>query len=149
MSLRTEPMRIWPLAGLLLATLLLSGCGRSMTDLEEWVAEVKSRKSTKIAPIPTIKPYEAFAYDPSGRRDPFVAVEPSRPEEGKAGGPQPDRTRPPEVLEQFPLDGLRMQGTIRTSKAVFALVKAPDMVVYRVSVGAHMGQNFEIGRAHV
>ncbi len=35
-----------------------------------------------------------------------------------------------------------MQGVIETAKAVYALVKAPDGVIHRVSVGNHMGQNY-------
>ncbi|SHG61804.1 type IV pilus assembly protein PilP [Hydrocarboniphaga daqingensis] len=128
---------------LLLTLPLLGGCGRSMDELEQWVAEVKSRRSTSIAPIPQIKPYEAFVYDIAGRRDPFIAVEPQRTATTVAGtGPQPDFKRPKEALEEYPLDALRMQGTIRTSNAVYALVKAPDGVIHRVGIGAHMGQNF-------
>lgn len=135
-----RPVRI---AVVLAAVLVLSGCGRGMTDLEEWVAEVKALKSTTIAPIPQIKPYEAFTYEVSGRRDPFVALEPQRPATTPGGsGPQPDFKRPKESLEEYPLDALRMQGTIRTPKAVFALVKAPDGVIHRVGIGSHMGQNY-------
>lgn len=127
----------------LFALSLLAGCGRGMGDLETWVAEVKSRKSTTIAPIPQIKPYEAYAYEVAGRRDPFVAVEPQRPPSAAAGsGPQPDFKRSKDALEEYPLDALRMQGTIRTPRAVFALVKAPDGVIHRVGIGAHMGQNY-------
>lgn len=136
-------MRLDRIALPLIAALLLAGCGRGMSDLEQWVAEVKGRKSTAIAPIPQIKPYEAYAYDVAGRRDPFVALEPQRPATTAGGsGPQPDFNRPKEALEQYPLDALRMQGTIRTARAVYALVKAPDGVIHRVGIGGHMGQNY-------
>jgi len=125
-------------------SLLLSACGSGMDDLESWVSEVKSRKSRQIEPIPQIKPYEAFAYVPGDRRDPFVAVEPQREAPGGASGAgeRPDFKRPKETLEDYPLDALRMQGIIRTPRATFALVKAPDGVIHRVSIGAHMGQNY-------
>ena len=35
-----------------------------------------------------------------------------------------------------------MLGTINKDRAVFALVKAPDGVVHRVTMGNHMGQNY-------
>jgi len=128
----------------LTTSLLLSACGNGMGDLETWVSEVKSRKSRQIEPIPQIKPYEAFAYVPGDRRDPFIAVEPQREAPAGAGGAgtRPDFKRAKETLEEYPLDALRMQGIIRTQRATFALVKAPDGVIHRVSIGAHMGQNY-------
>jgi type IV pilus assembly protein PilP len=119
---------------------LLAACGGGMGDLEQRVAEVKARKSQQIEPIPQIKQFEAFAYVPGDRRDPFQQAQ---PEPGSvASGPRPDLTRPREPLEEFPLDALRMQGVIETPKTLYALVKAPDGVIHRVAVGHHMGQNY-------
>lgn len=124
----------------LLATALV-GCGSGMEDLEQRVAEVKSRKSQQIEPIPQIKQYEAFAYLPGERRDPFQQEQP-KSGSAVAGGPRPDLNRTREPLEEYPLDALRMQGVIETPQAVYALVKAPDGVIHRVSIGNHMGQNY-------
>jgi type IV pilus assembly protein PilP len=119
----------------------LSACSSGMEDLEQKVAEVKSRKSQQIEPVPQIKQFEAFAYIPGDRRDPFQQAQPQQ-DGSVAAGPRPDLNRPREPLEEFPLDALRMQGVIETPKAVFALVKAPDGVIHRVAVGNHMGQNY-------
>ncbi len=127
-------------AGLLCAC-MLTACGSGMSDLELYVADVKNRKPTQIEPIPQMKQYEAFAYEPGDRRDPFVPVEPQRDQKA-ADGPRPDLNRNKEPLEEYPLDGLRMQGTIRYQNKVYALVKAPDNVVHRVTVGNHLGQNY-------
>lgn len=127
--------------GLVLVSAFCMACSSGLEDLEQRVAEVKSRKSVQIEPIPQIKQFETFAYDPAGRRDPFQQSQPD-PESRVATGPQPDLNRNREPLEEFPLDALRMQGIIETNKAVFALVKAPDGVIHRVSVGNHMGQNY-------
>jgi type IV pilus assembly protein PilP len=133
--------------GLCLAAALLTGCGGDMSDLEEYAMEVKSRTSRNIEPIPQIKPYEPFAYEAADRRDPFLPIVGSRDEAlaaagGAAGAVRPDVDRPREPLEEFPLDSLRMVGTITMQKRAFALIKAPDAVVHRISVGDHMGQNF-------
>lgn len=119
----------------------LAGCGSGMEDLEQRVAEVKSRKSQQIEPIPQIKQYEAFAYAPGERRDPFQQEQP-KSNSSVAGGPRPDLNRAREPLEEYPLDALRMQGVIETPKSVYALVKAPDGVIHRVAIGNHMGQNY-------
>ena len=121
--------------------LVLTACSSGMEDLEQKVAEVKSRKSQQIEPVPQIKPFEPFAYEPGDRRDPFQQSQPEQ-DGTVAGGPRPDLNRPREPLEEFPLDALRMQGVIETASAVFALVKAPDGVIHRVGVGNHMGQNY-------
>lgn len=131
-----------PLAMGLAASTLLSACGDRMADLEQYVAEVKNRKTNNIEPIPQIKQYEAFTYVVGERRDPYVRAEPARDPNAPGSALKPDITRNREPLEEFPLDGLRMLGTINKGKAVYAMVKAPDNVVHRVTLGNHMGQNY-------
>ncbi|PTU31274.1 pilus assembly protein PilP [Stenotrophobium rhamnosiphilum] len=123
----------------------LSACSIGMSDLEEFVAQEKAKKSTKIEPIPQIKQYEAFAYVENGRRDPFVSADPDRRPAGApgaAGALAPDIHRNREALEEFPLDGLRMLGIIQANGKTYALVRAPDKIVHRVTRGDHLGQNY-------
>lgn len=127
------------LLGVLVA--LLSSCGGGMDDLIQRVAEVKARKPGRIEPIPQIKQYEAFAYEPGNRPDPFVTPEPQQ-DVAESTGPRPDLNRAKEPLEEFPLDALRMQGIIQTPASIYALVKAPDGVLHRVTIGDHLGQNY-------
>ena len=117
---------------------LFGGCS-SDDDLQQYIAQVKARKSTKIDPIPQIKQYEAFAYVPGDRREPFT---PSVPDTSHADGVRPDMNRNREPLEEFPLDALKMVGVIDFNKAMFAMIRAPDGVIHRVTVGNYMGQNF-------
>lgn len=124
------------------AAALLAGCGSGMNDLENYVGEVKARKTRAIEPIPQIRPYEAFLYNPEERRDPFVRTEPARDANAPSSAIKPDITRNREALEEFPLDGLRMLGIIDKGRTRYALVKAPDNVVHRVTLGNHMGQNY-------
>ena len=121
---------------------LLNACSSGMEDLEQYVTEVKNRKTRQIEPIPQIKQYEAFAYVAGERRNPFVRAEPQKDPNASGSNIRPDPNRNPEPLEEFPLDGLRMLGTINKEKTVFALIKAPDNVVHRVALGNHMGQNY-------
>lgn len=122
---------------------VLGACSGDMSDLEAKVAEVKSHKSTAIEPIPQVKQFDAFTYDPAGRRDPFAPVEPQKNTQGFSDSSlKPDLNRNKEPLEEFPLDALRMVGTITANGRTFAMVKAPDGVVHRVSANDHMGQNY-------
>ncbi|MES1942698.1 Tfp pilus assembly protein PilP [Salinisphaera sp. PC39] len=124
---------------------LLAGCGGGdMSDLRQYVEEVKSRRSSDIKPIPEIKSYEPYTYRPAGRREPFAPAPRSREEEEQraATGISPDRDRPREPLEQFPLDSLDMKGTLVSGGTVYALIRDPEGVVHRVKRGEHMGQNY-------
>lgn len=125
------------------AALALAACSSDMSDLEVKVADVKAQKSRAIEPIPQIKQYEAFAYDPGDRRDPFAPVlAPRNPSGFDSAGIKPDLNRNKEPLEEFPLDALVMIGTIDSQGRTYAMVKAPDSVIHRVSVKDHMGQNY-------
>lgn len=120
--------------------LLLSACGGSMSDLEDYATDVKSRKSGEVDPIPQIVPYSPFTYVASGRRDPFAALTFARA--NSDDGLRPDLNRNREPLEEYPLDGLRMVGTIRRRDDRYALVRAADGIIHRVTTGNYMGQNF-------
>ncbi len=126
--------------GLVASALLLIGCSGDMGELEEYVAEVKARKSVAIEPIPQIKQFEAFVYLPADRRDPFVQLEPRN--DRVDSGLRPDMRRNREPLEEFPVDSLRMLGMVTAQDHRYALIKAPDGVVHRVALGDHLGQNF-------
>jgi len=130
--------------GLLLALVFmgLAGCGRGMDDLDSYINEVKARPGGRIEPLPEITPYEVFTYvaDAEGLRSPFV---PDTPQASgtAAGGASPDPDRPAEFLESFPLDTLRMVGTLDINDTVYGLVQTSDGLIHRVVPGNYMGQN--------
>ena len=123
-----------------MAALLLTACGSGMSDLESYVAEVKARKSRNIEPIPQIAPYEPVEFVAEDRRDPFVPAAPDRDDASNALKPDINRNR--EALEEFPLDALQLLGTIQNGKQLYALIRAPDGVVHRITFGNHLGQNY-------
>ncbi|MGA9852897.1 MAG: pilus assembly protein PilP [Gammaproteobacteria bacterium] len=125
-----------------------------MRDLEQYVAQVKARRGGHIAPLPQIKPFETYTYDDASLRSPFIPQLQSYANSGTGGsttGLHPDFNRPHEYLEQFPLDSLKMMGTMTLSGAMYALIRDGDGVVHKVGVGQYMGQNFgkviKIGQA--
>jgi len=128
--------------GLALAGLLvLSGCGQEQfTDLREFMATTGSTGQAPLEALPAVKPQEIFSYEPGEMADPFKPRS-LKPAKG-GGGLQPDLTRPKEALENFPLDGLKMVGTLKKDAQMFALVRTPEGVLYRVKKGNHMGLNF-------
>ncbi len=123
----------------------LSGCAsEDFSDLKEYMAQVKAKPATAIEPMPVIKSYESFIYVPDNLRDPFRPLaEPQAFEEMAAiEGPGPDLSREKEELEAYPLDTLRMVGTLSKGGELWGLVKASDGVIHRVQSGQYLGQNF-------
>jgi type IV pilus assembly protein PilP len=121
--------------------LLLAGCGDSeFNDLRTWMDSVGKDGANKIEPLPQVKQVEAFEYQQGQLQDPFMARS-LRPA-GK-GGLQPDVGRPKQPLEEFPLDALRMVGTLaRPGKPLKAIIKDAKGTLYTVQAGDRIGQNF-------
>lgn len=121
----------------------LVGCAdRPMNDLEQFITETRAAQKGSIPPLPQFKPYETFVYSAQGVREPFVPgindiKNPPKPNQGI----QPDFNRRKEPLEKFPIDALRMVGTMHREGGIWAIVRAPDGMVYRVREGNYIGQN--------
>lgn len=131
----------------LVFTSVLASCGGDdFSDLNRYIAEVKSRPKEPVKPLPEIKVIEPFMFKPEGLRDPFKPLEQPEQTDGTdvstASGIKPDTTRRKEELEAFPLDGLRMVGTVNMKSSLWGLVKASDGTIYRVKVGNYMGKNY-------
>ncbi|MBS0213079.1 MAG: pilus assembly protein PilP [Proteobacteria bacterium] len=119
----------------------LAGCGRGITsdpDLKAYVSTVLAKPGPPLEPIPVMQKFETFLYTDQGLRDPF-----SMPVDlAKAGsGPHPDKDRPRQPLEAFPLDSLVMNGTLGAGSTIVGLVMSPDKVTHRVVPGNYVGQN--------
>jgi type IV pilus assembly protein PilP len=127
-----------------LICLLLASCGGEQhSDLRQFVKESDNIPRGRIPALPEVKPYEPFEYAAYDLVDPFV---PRKIEPPKAstvpGGLQPPSNHRKGPLEAFPLENLKMVGTLEQKKAVFALIKTPDNNLYRVKSGDYIGQNF-------
>jgi len=143
-------LRALSLQRLLLAlslTGMLAACNDGTSDLANFVQEIKNQPPGRIEPIPEFQPYQNFEYTSQDLRDPFRLVDFRRPDEnpeeiGKiASGPKPIIDRPREPLEEFPLDTLRLKGTLTKDGTIWGLIFAPDNTVHRVLEGHYIGQN--------
>lgn len=126
------------------SSLMLTGCNVSKADLDEYFTEQRGKPAAPIVPIPEVKPYLRYIY-PEHEKDPFDAamLAPNTVrEEIIDNGINIDTTRVPEFLEGFPLDSLRMVGTVKKDDTLWALVKIPEGAVQTVKAGNYLGQNY-------
>lgn len=119
------------------ATLLLAGCGGGLDDLRAEIEQAKQRAGGRITPLPEVIPYDSYAYSMADGRSPFL-----QSLAGDSGpGPRPDGKRSREFLEQFPLDTLKMVGTLKLGTSSYGLVQTKDGLIHRVLPGNRLGQN--------
>lgn len=129
----------------LILTGLLAGCAKhDMNDLRGFVEEVKQRPPGRIEPLPEIKEVETHTYSSSDLRNPFAPEKVQETETNIAqnSGLTPDFNRRKEELEQFPLDSLRMVGTLDKEDFVWALIRTNDGTIHTVKSGNYIGMNY-------
>ena len=142
-----HPVKLFRLILVLSLTGLVTACGQGVGDLRTFVQQIKSQPPGRIEPIPEFQPYQNFEYTSHDLRDPFKLVDFRRPEQNDeeiaaiASGPKPNIDRIREPLEDFPLDTLRLKGTLTKDGIIWGLIFAPDNTVHRVLEGHYMGQN--------
>jgi type IV pilus assembly protein PilP len=123
---------------------ILAGCMSGTDEVEKWVQQEKAKKGAPLDPPPAIKTFETFEYTlrAPDDRDPFDLPTSEEQEQEASAGPRPDQNRTREPLESFPLDGLKMVGTLGAAAAPEGLLKDPEGVIRRVHVGNYVGQNY-------
>jgi type IV pilus assembly protein PilP len=134
--------------GTLCAALLagLAGCGDGgVQEIKQWMDE--ARKETKVA-VPKLSPpkqFIPFAYAGKNSIDPFnpikLSVALARLRTNSSGALKPDLERRRDPLESYPLDTLKMVGTLERPGLSYALLQV-DKAVFQVKVGNYIGQNF-------
>ncbi len=127
-----------------LTCLALASCsGEQHSDLRQFVKDSDSMPRGRIPPLPEVQPYVPFEYAAFDLIDPFVPRKIEAPKAANVPGmlqPPPNHRKGP--LEAFPLENLKMVGTLQQKKDIYALIKTPDNNLYRVKTGDFMGQNF-------
>ena len=128
---------------LFLLPVLLLGCAtEEHQDLRQWMRDEAKGMKGKVAPLPEITAVPVVSYETEMLTPPFAA--------GKivtlevvADKSAPDRTRPQQPLEIFPLEDLKVTGVIMAGTVPFALIQTPPPNKPKhVRVGEYMGRNF-------
>lgn len=137
----------WVTLTLLVAIpLSLAGCGDGgLSDLRQWMDQVQRDTKVRISKLAAPKKFVPFSYGGKDSVDPFnpskLAAAFARLKPTSADALKPDFERRREPLEGFPLDTVKMVGTLNKPGLNYALLQV-DKLVYQVKVGNYIGQNF-------
>ena len=125
---------------------LMAACGGSDEQgIREWMKEQSKDLRGRVPDLPQIKPLPVLAYDPGDLAAPF-SPDKVFAEDAKAGhmvvngGPKavnPDA----QPMTKYPLETIRVLGTIMVGKELRALVASEREPVRQVRVGDYLGQN--------
>ncbi len=124
---------------------LLAACGDGgMDEVKQWMDETRRQTRVAVPKLTEPKKFTPFTYAGKNAADPyspgkFVNAMAAPAASGNRFQPNMDRRREP--LETFPLDNLKMVGTLRKQGASFALLQA-EHTVFQAKVGNYIGQNF-------
>jgi type IV pilus assembly protein PilP len=124
----------------------LAGCGDGGVDeVRQWMAEVKGQTKVDIPKVAEPKKFIPFMYAGKTTVDPYspskLAVALAKMQAGSGtGGFKPDLERRREPLESYPLDSLKMVGTLERPGLTYVLLQA-DRTVFQAKVGNYVGQN--------
>lgn len=133
-TIRTTVLAIFMLIG-------LAACsGEKNVELRAYVDEIKAKQKGRIPPLPKPITFKVFTYNDSILRNPFVATVEIQAAESN-NGLKPNMTRDREVLEQYALGSLKMMGSLEKNKRRWALIRASDGTLFRVTTGKHIGKN--------
>jgi type IV pilus assembly protein PilP len=126
--------------------LSVTACSSEQSELQAWMDEETKAVAPTKEKISEPKAFEPYRYENATQVDPFsnvkLATALDKLQKNK-GALQPDLKRRREVLENFPLENIRMVGHLANNKSAFALLQAEN-VVYQAKIGNYLGQNFGV-----
>lgn len=133
----------------LLAGAALAGCGASgQEELQQWMAQQRQATKPQVTPIPEPKKFTPQAYNQEGTTDPFSNIKltqalkrESAQATSNAALVAPELSRRKEPLEAYPLDSMKMVGSLIKEGQPVALLRV-DNLLYQVKPGNYLGQNY-------
>jgi len=123
----------------------LTGCSDGgIQEVQQWMNEVKSQAKVSIPKLSEPKKFTPFIYEAQNVVDPFnldkltIALAKAKGNSNSTFKPDLERRREP--LESYPLDALKMVGTLQKASLSYAILQV-DKTIFQAKVGNYVGQN--------
>jgi type IV pilus assembly protein PilP len=130
---------------LLLSAWLVSGCGVEQDELRQWVVQQRKEMRPNVTPLVPPKKFDPQPYEALSAVEPFSAQKLSVALKQESRQPSSllasEVNRRKEPLEAYPLDSMRMVGSVTKQGRPYALLRVDDLL-YQVKAGDYLGQNF-------
>jgi type IV pilus assembly protein PilP len=128
-----------------LPMLWLAACTTTGDDLDQWMEEQKRLTPPRVEALSPPQKFNPQAYEVLDLVEPFSVQKLSAGVRQQVAQPNAavmaEFNRRKEPLEAFPLDAVRMVGSVNRKGAPYALVRV-DTLLYQVKVGDYLGQNY-------
>ncbi len=125
--------------------LALSGCSGEQEELSQWMEQQKREVKPNVQPISPPKKFVPQPYIALNGVEPFSAQKLTVALKQEAKQPNSllaaEINRRKEPLEAYPLDSMRMVGSVTKTGRPYALLKV-DNLLYQVKPGDYLGQNY-------
>jgi type IV pilus assembly protein PilP len=130
---------------LVFVTALLVGCGAEQEELTQWMEQQRREVKPNVTPLTPPKKFTPQPYTALSGVEPFSAQKLTVALKQEARQPNSllaaEINRRKEPLEAYPLDSMRMVGSVSRSGRPYALLRV-DNLLYQVKAGDYIGQNY-------
>ena len=127
-----------------LAGSMLAGCTADTDELHQWMDQQRREVKPSVPPLMPPKKFDPEPYASAEKIEPFspqklsLALKQVAQQSNSLLTAEQNRRK--EALEAYPLDDMKMVGSLMKQGQPYALVKVNDLL-YQVKVGDHLGQN--------
>jgi len=125
--------------------LMLVGCSGEQEELSQWMEQQKREVKPNVQPLSPPKKFVPQPYIALNGVEPFSAQKLTVALKQEAKQPNSllaaEINRRKEPLEAYPLDSMRMVGSVTKTGRPYALLKV-DNLLYQVKPGDYLGQNY-------
>ncbi len=124
---------------------LLAGCGAEQEELTQWMEQQRREAKPNVTPLTPPKKFTPQPYTALSGVEPFSAQKLTVALKQEARQPNSllaaEINRRKEPLEAYPLDSMRMVGSVSRAGRPYALLRV-DNLLYQVKAGDYIGQNY-------
>ena len=144
--MKTSPARsIRLLAACVAAAALLAACGSDQDELQQWMEQQKREARPSVEPLSPPKKFNPQPYMALGSVEPFSTQKLTVALKQEASQPNSllasEINRRKEPLEAYPVDSMKMVGSVNRNGQPYALLKV-DNLLYQVKQGDYVGLNY-------